>query len=450
MRAAEAAAGVSEWELMRRAGEGAAQWIWRVAAERAVTLLCGPGNNGGDGYVIAEALRSRGLDVAVIAPVEPASDTARQARAGYAGTVRTELGSRHAPLLVDALFGYGLTRPVTGSFAELLEKARASHGFYIAIDVPSGVEADSGAWLGQSFACDLTLALGAWKRAHWLMPANADMGAKRLVDIGFPVEHLAERISTSPRFETPAADSHKYRRGLLAVVAGAMPGAALLAASAAMRSGAGYVKLLSEHSHPDAPADLVVESGPLEDVLADERIGAILAGPGLGRGDDVRARLAAVLDRGAPAVLDADALHLLEWDALEGVATARLLLTPHEGELAALCEAFGVTAEGKLARTMGLRDAIGASVLAKGPDTLLAPAGGGLVFFPAASSWLSVAGTGDVLAGIAAARVAQHHDPVRAAEEAVWLHREAALIAAPAFTASELAAAVRPALARFL
>lgn len=448
MRAAEAAAGVSEWELMQRAGGGAAEWVWRVAAGRAVTVLCGPGNNGGDGYVIAEVLRQRGIDVTVVAPSEPSTATAQRARAGYGGPISGEL-TRHAPVLVDALFGYGLTREVGGVYAKLLEEARASHGYCVAIDVPSGVESDTGRWLGAPFACELTLALGAWKHAHWIMPANAAMGETRLIPIGIDMADRTGRPSRPPRLAAPPADSHKYRRGLVAVVAGKMPGAPILAAEAALRAGAGYVKLLGAPP-PVVPSELVVDADPLTDALADRRISAVLAGPGLGRDDVARERLAAVLEAGMPIVFDGDALHLLDWDALEGVAAHRLLLTPHEGELAALCEAFGVAGEGKLERAMGLRDAIGASVLAKGPDTVLAPAEGGLVFFPPASSWLSAAGTGDVLAGIATSRLAVHGEVARAAEEAVWLHGEAARIAGPGFTAGELARAVRPALAAFL
>lgn len=450
MRAAEAAADVDEWELMRRAGEGAAQWIWRIAAGRAVTVLCGPGNNGGDGYVIAEWLRARGVDVLVVAPKDPSTNVAKRARGGFAGAVMTALEGRRAPVLVDALFGYGLSRPVEGAFADLLEEAHACHEYSIAIDVPSGVESDTGCWLGGDRRVDLTLALGAWKRAHWLMPASAAMGAKRLIEIGLGELPREERLSPRPKFSVPAADSHKYRRGLLAVVAGAMPGAPILAAEAAMRCGAGYVKLLSEHSHPDAPADLVIDDAALDEALNDDRIDALLIGPGLGRDEAARSRLHAVLEAGAPAVLDADALHLLDWDALEGVDASRLLLTPHEGELAALCKAFDIDADTKLDRATGLRDAIGASVLAKGPDTLLAPAAGGLVFFRPSSSWLSVAGTGDVLAGIAGGRLAHHKDPARAAEEALWLHGEAARIAGAAFTAGQLAHTVSPALAHFL
>lgn len=450
MRAAEAASGASEWELMQRAGRGCADWIWRVAAGRSVTVLCGPGNNGGDGYVMAEVLRGRGLDVLVVAPKEPTTETATRARANYAGRVDPEIRKRHAPVLVDAIFGFGLSRPLSGSFADLLEKARTSHEYCFAIDVPSGVECDTGAWLGSPWRADLTLALGAWKRAHWLLPASAAMGEKRLVDIGLELSSASERLSPRPILSSPDADSHKYRRGLLAIVAGAMSGAPLLSAEAAMRAGAGYVKLFSEHSHPDAPAELVIEGADLSSALGDKRIDALLIGPGLGRGEDARDRLAAALDFAKPVVLDADALHLLDHDALEGVDAASLLLTPHEGELAALCKTFEVEAEGKLERAMALRDATGASVLAKGPDTVLAPAGGGLMFFPPASSWLSVAGTGDVLAGIAASRLAHHGNAARAAEEAVWLHREAARISGPAFTAGELARSVGTALACFL
>ena len=217
-----------------------------------------------------------------------------------------------------------------------------------------------------------------------------------------------------------------------------------------MRAGAGYVKLLSEHSHPDAPAELVVDGRPLGDALDDPRIDAVLIGPGLGRDSTARDRLAAVLETGKYVVIDADALHLLDWDAIEGVSGPRLLLTPHEGELAALCEAFDITSNDKAERVRSLSDAIGASILAKGPDTLLATPGGGLTFFPPASSWLSVAGTGDVLAGIAASRLAHHCDSPRAAEEAVWIHGEAARIAGPALTAGDLARAVQFAVAGLL
>ncbi len=452
MRAAEGAAmaaGTSEWELMQRAGQGAADYVWRIAAGRSVTVLCGPGNNGGDGYVIAEILRTRGLDVAVVAPVEPGTKTAAIARDSYRGAVQQYVADLANPIMVDCLFGYGLSRPLDGAFAEALAQAAASHAYRIAVDVPSGVLSDSGALLGEVPDFDLTLALGAWKQAHFLMPALAVMGAKRLVPIGLDLADDAARLAPRPALTQPPADAHKYKRGLLAIVAGTMPGAAMLAAQAALRSGAGYVKLLSDHSHPDAPAELVIEEGDLAERLSDERIGALLVGPGLGRDEEARRRLCAAIETREPCVLDADALHLLDPDLLEGCDSARLLVTPHEGELARLCDAFGVEGEGKLDRARALHEATGLAVLAKGPDTILF-GDKGLRFFPQASSWLSVAGTGDVLAGIAAARLATHGDPALAAEEAVYLHREAAAIAAPAFTAGQLAESVQPALERFL
>jgi hydroxyethylthiazole kinase-like uncharacterized protein yjeF len=452
MRAAEAAAvsqGTSEWELMQRAGEGAADYVWRIAAGRGVTVLCGPGNNGGDGYVLAEVLRTRGLDVAVVAPVEPGTDTATTAGKNYRGAVQTSVAGLARPVMVDCLFGYGLSRPLEGAFAQVLAEATASHPYRIAVDVPSGAASDSGELLGEVPRFDLTLALGAWKQAHFLMPAMSVMGTKRLVPIGLDLPCDATRLAPLPALAPPAADSHKYKRGLLAIVAGSMPGAAMLAAQAALRSGAGYVKLLSEHSHPDAPAELVIEGGDLAKSLDDERIAALLIGPGLGRDDGARDRLCAALDTRVPCVLDADALHLLDPDLLEGCDAARLLVTPHEGELAKLCEAFGIAEEGKLDRARALHEATGLAVLAKGPDTILIAAEG-LRFFPQGSSWLSVAGTGDVLAGIAAARLAVHGDPALAAEEAVHLQHEAAAIAGPGLTSGQLAHAVQPAMERFL
>lgn len=451
MRAAERAtmdAGTGEWELMQRAGEGAARWVARMAAGRAVCVLCGPGNNGGDGYVIAEALRRRGGEVRVIAPKPPGSETAKTARAEFGGDV--ESGSLPAvPVYVDCLFGYGLSRKVEGEYAALLDELAAANGFKIAVDVPSSIASDSGESLGPDVRYDLTLALGAWKRAHFVMPAMARMGIRRPVDIGLEYPAGVPQLSVPPKIERPAPDAHKYRRGLLAIVAGEMPGAPLLAAEAAMRSGAGYVKLLSQHSHPDAPAELVVVRGKLSDALADERLSALLVGPGLGKGDSARSRLESTIAAGRPTVIDADALHLLDPAMMEGVDGSRIAVTPHEGELEQLCKAFEVKAEGKIGRAEALHDRTKITVLAKGPDTVLAGKNE-LRFFERGSSWLSTAGTGDVLAGIAASRLAVHGQILPALEEAVWIQHEAARLAGTAFTAGQLAHAVKPAMQVFL
>jgi ADP-dependent NAD(P)H-hydrate dehydratase / NAD(P)H-hydrate epimerase len=450
MRAAEEgliAAGISVDQLMQTAGRGAAEWVWRIAAHRAVTVLCGPGNNGGDGYVIAEALRERGGKVVVVAATEPKTDAARKARALYRGEV---LPSDHLPkgdILVDCLFGSGLTRPLSADHIALLVRLAVSHSRRIAIDVPSGVGSDSGMLLNDGLpSFDLTVALGAWKFSHFLMPAASICGAVRQVPIGVTPVLGAAELLIRPRLSGPAADAHKYRRGLLAVIGGAMPGAALLSAQAAQGAGAGYVKVFAAND-ADGPPDLVIDSRPLSEALADARLNALLIGPGLGRDGFARERLAEALAANIPTVIDADALVLLGNDELAR-RTAPLIATPHEGELLALEHAFGLDGAGsKPERAAALARASQMIVVAKGPDTVIAAPDGRLTCAPRASSWLSVAGTGDVLAGAISSRLATGADPYAAACQGVWLHGAAARLAPAAFSATMLAASIRSAYA---
>lgn len=451
MRAAEQAlfdAGTSVSALMETAAGGAAEWIRRVAAGRSVTVLCGPGNNGGDGYVIARVLREAGNAVTVIAPLDPVTDAAREAKARWDGPVGTS-GAAAGEVFVDCLFGSGLTRPLVAEHALLLRDLAARHRIRIAVDVPSGIATDTGAVLNERLPVfDLTLVLGAWKFAHWSLPGRLHMGQMRLVPIGIaPVEGAAQLIGR-PQIAAPAADSHKYRRGLLGIVGGAMPGASLLAAAAAQHGGAGYVKLLATHADPCTPPDVVTDTAPLAEALDDSRLAAVLVGPGLGRDEAARAALTEALHRARALVIDADALMLLTPAQLPDGKP--LLATPHDGELEALCRSFGVIAEGRPARALALARVSGMVVLAKGPDTCIAAPDGRLALAPPAPSWLSVAGTGDVLAGIAASRMAGGADPFTAACEAVWLHSEAARRAGPAFTPSQLAERVADALAACL
>ncbi len=450
MRAAEEgliAAGVSVDELMQAAGRGAAEWVWRIAAHRAVTVLCGPGNNGGDGYVIAEALRERGVNVVVVTGAEPKTDAARHARALYQGEV---LPSDHLPqgeILVDCLFGSGLSRPLSAYHLALLARLAASHSRRIAIDVPSGVECDSGMLLNEGLPnFDLTVALGAWKFVHFLMPAASICGALRQVPIGVAPVRGAALLLTRPSLSAPAADAHKYRRGLLAVIGGVMPGAALLSAAAAQGAGAGYVKLFAVND-ANGPSDLVIDAQPLAEALTDTRLNALLIGPGLGRNDYARERLAEALASDVPAVLDADALVLLGKKHL-AARTTPVIATPHEGELFALECAFDLDIrDSKPQRALALARASKMIIVAKGPDTVIAAPDGRLTCAPRASSWLSMAGTGDVLAGAIASRLANGADPYAAACEGVWLHGEGARLAPPAFSAAMLAATIRSAYA---
>ncbi|MCW1431330.1 NAD(P)H-hydrate epimerase [Novosphingobium sp. JCM 18896] len=453
MRAAEQAlidAGSSVDALMLVAGRGAADWVWRIAAHHKVTVLCGPGNNGGDGWVIAEALRERGGKVAVVPAAEPRTEAAQKARALYRGEVLAADAEVHGDVFVDCLFGSGLTRPLSSEHVALMNRLAASHRLSLAVDLPSGVESDSGALLNDDLpAFDLTLALGAWKFAHVLMPASARLGALRLVDIGVAAVPGAATLLGRPRIAAPAADAHKYRRGLIAVVGGAMPGAAVLAATAAQGAGAGYVKLFADHVPPVAP-DLVVATGKLSEVLTDPRNRAVLVGPGLGRDAQARERLATALADPVPAVVDADALLLLSARQL-AERQAPIVATPHEGELAALEQTFGCDGGGtKPERVLALAKASGLVIVAKGPDTVIAAPDGRLACAAGASSWLSVAGTGDVLAGTIASRLATGVEAFQAAGEGVWLQAEAARRAGPAFSASGLAACLSDALAACL
>lgn len=443
------AAGTNVDALMLRAGQGAADYVWRLAGGRPVTVLCGPGNNGGDGYVIAETLRSRGCAVTVIAPAEPATAAARKARTAYAGTVLAPEAAANGHVLVDCLFGTGLTRPLTGEHLALLTRLAAVHELCVAVDLPSGVDSDTGVSLNSGLPIyDLTIALGAWKPAHYLMPACAAMGALRLVDIGIGGVDGCARTLGRPTLQAPPADAHKYRRGLIGVIGGAMPGAALLAARAAQHGGAGYVKLLG--TAEGAPADLVIDDRDLAAALNDARFAALLIGPGLGRDASARDRLATALVASRPMVLDADALMMLEPAGLAEHHSGRII-TPHGGEFAALEQAFRLSGAGsKLDRAADLAASTGSVVVAKGADTVIADGKGRAVIAPRASSWLSTAGTGDVLAGTIAARLASGADPFDAACQGVWLHGEAARLCNPAFTAGQLAEAVQDAYAACL
>lgn len=444
MRAAEnaaIAAGTSVATLMDRAGNGIAQAARRLAAGGEILILCGPGNNGGDGYVAAAALHAAGLSVRLAASADPQTDAARHARSRWMGAIEPLDRARPAPILIDCLFGTGLTRPLHSDVAAQLARLGQAARIVIAADLPSGTDADTGDapdWTRQTPAT-LTLALGALKPAHVLHPAATACGAIRLIDLGIDrPDDVA--IAAAPLLPQPGPESHKYTRGMVAVIAGAMEGAARLAAIAALRSGAGYVALYggSGRGGPDA----IVHRPYDPAALTDARIGAILIGPGLGRDADARARVTALIEADThPLVIDGDALHLLDPDALGG-RTHPVVLTPHAGEFRAL---FGTPAGSLLdqARTAAVR--ANAIVVLKGPTTIVASAARTLVH-PAGNAWLSTAGTGDVLAGTIAAQLAHPGaDPLAAASAGTWLHARAAALCGKSFIADDLANALTPA-----
>ncbi|WP_367280027.1 NAD(P)H-hydrate dehydratase [Sphingomonas sp. LHG3406-1] len=426
MRAAEQAASCGLAELMERAGHSLADAALRFSGGLPTLILCGPGNNGGDGYVAGRYLAERGVPVSIASLAKPASDLARGARAQWKGPVGALADAQPAPLLIDCLFGTGLKRGLEASVCETLSDLAAASNLAIAADLPSGVEADSGSLLSPVPAFDLTLALGALKPAHRLMPAMPSMGRLVLADIGIAATSDWHEIG-EPALPAIAPDAHKYSRGLVHALAGAMPGAIALAATAAARSGAGYVRVSTSKPIDGLPL-AVVQTGDAQ--LGDPRIGCILVGPGLG---DLPQLLTLALTSRAPKVIDADAIRLVgEPERLKGQDA---VITPHAGEFGAL---FGDGPGSKAEQALAAARASGAVVVYKGPDTLVAAPDGRLGFAPPAPAWLATAGTGDVLAGMIAAFRARGMPPFEAACAAVWLHGRAAERAGPGMTADGL------------
>ena len=437
-RAAETAAiagGTSVETLMERAGEALAEAVWHYAGNRPVLVACGPGNNGGDGYVAARHLRRRGVAVRVAALGDPASEAAQWAHKEWGGWVEDLAEAEPSAVLVDCLFGTGLKRLLDEAVAARLNELADRCPIRIACDLPSGIEADTGAILSPVPVFDVTVTFGALKPAHRLMPAMAKMGRVVLADIGIQAGTQWHEMGR-PRLPELPADAHKYSRGLVHALAGKMPGAIALAAKAAALAGAGYVRVSTSRSIDNLPSAIVQTDTA---TLADERIGCVLVGPGMG---DIPQILTLALTSKAPVVIDADAIGQVgEPGRLKGQDA---VITPHEGEFVRL---FGELEGSKAERALAAAETSGAVVVYKGPDTLVAAPDGRLGFAPPAPAWLASAGTGDVLAGMIAAFRARGMGGFEAASAAVWLHGRAAEIAGPGMIADDLGEAIGPALA---
>lgn len=440
MRAAEQAAfdaGIDEYGLMETAGAAAAEIIWRSGHRRDMLVLCGPGNNGGDGFVIARLLRDRGVPVRVAALGESRTLSGQRARGAWGGPIEDMMRAAPATQLVDALFGTGLTRGLDDAVAARLCALAGAAAISHAVDLPSGIDTDSGAVLSAVPHFGTCIALGAYKPAHLLQPAAGHMGRMVLADIGIAVPSAVHRLG-APLLSAPVAQAHKYTRGLVAVVAGDMIGASCLSAEAAARSGAGYVRLLANGPVPRMSHAIVQQAS-----LDFNRAKAILVGPGLGRDHAAWERLAAAATAGVPMVADADALWLFA-DMGLGDLPSPAIVTPHEGEFQRL---FGDLPGSKIDRALAAARRSGAVVVYKGADSVIAAPDGRAAVASGASPWLSTAGTGDVLAGLCAGRLAVTGNPFQAACEAVWLHGEAARRAGAAFVADDLLAALPAAIA---
>ncbi|GAB0118663.1 NAD(P)H-hydrate dehydratase [Acidisoma sp. 7E03] len=422
--------GVSGLQLMENAGRAVARAIRRDYAPAPTLVLCGPGNNGGDGYVVARLLQEMGWPVRLARLGDPRAGTDAAAMAaawrGPEAPFTPEEAAR-ADLVVDAVFGAGLARDLDPAVSAVLAAARR----VVAVDVPSGLDGATGAARGAVARAELTVTFHRLKPGHLLLPGRALCGRLHLADIGMPPgAMLRDQVNTfanGPDLWTLPSltlSGQKYTRGMLSVLAGSeMAGAARMAAMGARRAGAGLLTMVVEGDGDVLRATepgLIVSEAPLDTLLQDQRRKTWLCGPGLGleRARHVLPQLIAAERR---IVADADALGACagDPDKLRGVS----IITPHGGEFSKL---FGPVGACKLAAARAAAARIDAVVVFKGADTVIAAPDGRAAINDNAPASLATAGSGDVLAGIIAGLLTQGMEPWAAAAAGVWLHGEAA------------------------
>lgn len=472
------ASGVPSYALMQAAGAAVAE----VAAAMAggggdVLVLAGPGNNGGDGFVAAEQLRAAGRRVRVALLGDPdrlAGDAAR-ARAAYGGPL--EALSPETPLaadlVIDALFGAGLARPLGGLAADVVARLNALAAPVLAVDLPSGVDGGSGAVGSVAVAAVRTVTFFRLKPGHLLLPGRLHCGRIELRQIGIGAAvldaiqpRLFRNLPTlwADRLPVPRLDGHKYDRGHVVVLSGPSwrSGAARLAARGALRAGAGLVTVAAPTEAVAANAAHLTAimlrpiDGPaaFAEMLADRRHNSVVIGPAAGTGEETRRHVAAALAAPAALVLDADALTAFA-EAPEALFApirgrdAAVVLTPHEGEFARLFPDLAGRAD-KVARARRAAARSGATLILKGADTVVAGPDGRAAIADHAPPWLATAGSGDVLGGIVAGLLAQAMPAWEAANAAVWLHGEAARLFGPGLIAEDLPDLLPQALRPFL
>ena len=466
--------GVASLDLMEAAGRAVSDAARRMVPPGArVAVLCGPGNNGGDGFVAARHLKRASYDVRLFLLGERSAlkgDAAEMARR-FDGPVRRldpfQLESLH--LVIDALFGAGLTRPLDGVAADTVAAVTEAGTPVLAVDVPSGLDGETGTAAGPVFSATETVTFFRRKPGHVLFPGRRFCGTVRLADIGIPKRVLAEIDSATflngpglwrDAYRWPRPEGHKYSRGHALVVSGPAEatGAARLAARGALRAGAGLVTVASPFDAIGVNAMHLTAimlkpfEGPegLSALLEDVRKNAVLLGPGGGVGEAMRRLAEAALRSSAQAVLDADALTSFADDPERLIQAVRsragsVVLTPHDGEFARL---FGDVPGSRLARARHAAAQSGAVVLLKGADTVIATPDGRAAITANAPPWLATAGAGDVLAGFVTALLAQGMPAFEATAAAVWLHGEAAQVFGPGLIAEDLPECLPPVLAQ--
>jgi len=456
--AAAVASGVSEIALMDAAGRAVADTVRARWPKRPVAVLCGPGNNGGDGFVAAHQLAVEGWPVrlGLLGERGRLAGAAAHHAARYRGAVEALSPSvlEGASIVVDAIFGAGLSRPVEGMARVVIEALGRDRRAVIAVDVPSGLDGASGELRGTAAQAEVTVTFFRKKPGHLLYPGRKLCGGVKLAQIGIP-ESVLGAIAPAcfengpalwlDAYPWPAPEAHKYSRGHAVIAGGAvLTGASRLAARAATRVGAGLVTLAAPEAvwpvYAAALAGVIVRplraESDFRSLIGDQRVRAALVGPGAGVAPETRGLALAALASGRAVVLDADALTVFAEapDALFAAIKGPAVLTPHEGEFARI---FSVSGD-KLARARAAAKASRAVIVLKGPDTVIAAPDGRAAINANAPPDLASGGTGDVLAGLIAGLLAQGLDPFRAACAAAWLHGEAAREFGPGLVAEDI------------
>ena len=465
--------GIASLTLMENAGRQVANEIAKRWPHCRTTVLCGPGNNGGDGYVVARHLQARGYAVDVVAYGDHGSLKADAAAMAKLWTGPTQpfnpQDAVHGALVVDAIFGAGLSRGLPSDLSRLFEDVQSADIPIVAVDVPSGIGGDRAKFLDgvKPWSAALTVTFFRKKSAHVLYPARKYCGEIVCADIGIPIgmfHALAEQGRESGGVKRPSCvenieppplpfldpTAHKYKRGHCVVVSGpsSATGAARLAARAALRAGAGLVTVVAANEAiPILSASLtavmvreVGDGAALSSLLQDKRLNAVVIGPGSGLGTATKAYVLAALASGASVVLDADALTSFAGDtaSLFKQLNDRAVLTPHEGEFERLFPGLLSDALNRIEAARTAAERSGAVVLLKGPDTVIASPAGAAAVNTNAPAQLATAGSGDVLAGIVGALLAQGMPAFDAARTAAFLHGACGRIAGPGLIAEDL------------
>jgi ADP-dependent NAD(P)H-hydrate dehydratase / NAD(P)H-hydrate epimerase len=463
------AGGTPGFALMLRAGQAVAEAAMDLVEQGPILVVAGRGNNGGDGFVAATELVARGRSVSIILLCERDTlqgDAALAARGWKGPVLPCNAMAVGAPaLIIDALFGAGLNRPIKGDPHDVIEAINASGAPVLSVDLPSGINGTTGAVMGVAVRATETVTFFRRKPGHLLLPGRLHCGRVRLADIGIDAGVLDEirprTFENIPElwresFPVPRIDGHKYARGHAVVVSGdiSATGAARLAARGALRAGAGLVTLASPRDalaiNASALTAVMIRAidtaAELADLLADKRLNACAIGPGAGVGERTCDLVLVALSAQRGLVLDADALTSFAeapdqlFEAIKASGYPQVILTPHHGEFQRIFRDISTKYQlhSKLEQARAAAELSGAIILLKGPDTVVAAPGGRAAISANAPPWLATAGAGDVLAGMIAGFLAQGAPSFEAACMGTWIHGEAGSEAGPGLIAEDL------------